>query len=191
MPKCVPDPMRVHGQLRLALPRALAGAGLLPELDHEVVVRVARYGGRAQPAGRERAPTALPRHPLCGCARGRTPLEAAHHAPVSGSELPGKGQAARQGEGFRGKPSPVGRSVETHFRRRRSRMPQHGRMQPIAVLRERESIVRYLTAIGEASEVPPRSPKRGPPYGKRQVLRRQALGRPPPSSQHSGHDDPA
>jgi hypothetical protein len=34
-------------------------------------------------------------------------------------------------------------------------------MQPIAVRKDRESIVGYLTAIGEATEVPPRSPKRG------------------------------
>ena len=67
----------------------------------------------------------------------------------------------------------------------------HGRMQPIAVLRERESIVRYLAAIGEDTEVPPRSQKRGPPYWKSQVLRRQALGRPPSSGHHPGHDDPA
>jgi hypothetical protein len=64
-------------------------------------------------------------------------------------------------------------------------------MQPIAVLKDRESIVGYLTAIGDATEVPPRSPKRGPPYWKSQVLRRQALGRPPPSGQHPEHDDPA
>ena len=67
----------------------------------------------------------------------------------------------------------------------------HGRMQFIAMLTERESIVRYLTAIGEATEVPPRSPKRGPPYWSSQVLRRQALGRPPSSGQHAGDDDPA
>jgi len=30
--------------------------------------------------------------------------------------------------------------------------------------------------VGEATEVPPRSPGRGPPYWKSRVLRRQALG---------------
>ena len=64
-------------------------------------------------------------------------------------------------------------------------------MQLIAILKERESIVCYLTGIGEPTELPQRSPKRGPPYWRSQVLRRQALGRPPSSRQHPGHDDPA
>jgi hypothetical protein len=34
---------------------------------------------------------------------------------------------------------------------------------------------RYLAAVGEAGEVPRRSPGRGPPYWKSQVLRRQVL----------------
>jgi len=41
----------------------------------------------------------------------------------------------------------------------------------------RESLpLRYLAAVGEASEVPRRSPGRGPPYWKSQMLRRQVLG---------------
>jgi len=35
---------------------------------------------------------------------------------------------------------------------------------------------RFLTAMGEPTEVPRRSPGRGPPYWKSRVLRRQALG---------------
>jgi len=35
---------------------------------------------------------------------------------------------------------------------------------------------RYLAAVGEATEVPRRSPSRGPSYWKSRVLRRQALG---------------
>jgi hypothetical protein len=38
------------------------------------------------------------------------------------------------------------------------------------------SFPRYLAAVGEATEVPPRSPGRGPPYWKSRVLRRQAFG---------------
>jgi hypothetical protein len=38
------------------------------------------------------------------------------------------------------------------------------------------NVTRYLAAVGEATEVPPRSPGRGPPYWKSRVLRRQALG---------------
>ena len=66
----------------------------------------------------------------------------------------------------------------------------HGRMQPIAVRREREGIVRYLAAIGEDTEKPPRSRNADRPI-ESQVLRRQALGRPPSAGQHPEHDDPA
>ena len=34
-------------------------------------------------------------------------------------------------------------------------------------------VTRHLAAVGEATEVPPRSPGRGPPYWKSRVLRRQ------------------
>ena len=48
-------------------------------------------------------------------------------------------------------------------------------MRPLAVIKEPASIARYLAAVGEASEVPRRSPGRGPPSWKSQVLRRQVL----------------
>jgi hypothetical protein len=51
-----------------------------------------------------------------------------------------------------------------------------GRMRLLAVIKEPASIARYLAAVGEATEVPRRSPSRGPPYWKSQVLRRQVLG---------------
>jgi hypothetical protein len=38
------------------------------------------------------------------------------------------------------------------------------------------SIARYLATVGEATEVPRRSPGRGPPYWKRRVLRLKVLG---------------
>ncbi len=41
---------------------------------------------------------------------------------------------------------------------------------------EPASVVRYLASIGEPSDVPARSPSRGPPYWKSTVLRRKALG---------------
>jgi len=50
-----------------------------------------------------------------------------------------------------------------------------GRMRLLAVIKEPVSIARTLAAVGEASEVPRRSPGRGPPYWKSQVLRRQVL----------------
>ena len=50
-----------------------------------------------------------------------------------------------------------------------------GRMKLIAVVKSPISIARYLTAVGEPTEVPRRSPGRGPPYWKSRVLRRQVL----------------
>jgi hypothetical protein len=51
-----------------------------------------------------------------------------------------------------------------------------GRMKLLAMVKDPASIARYLAAVGEASEVPRRSPNRGPPYWKSRVLRRQATG---------------
>jgi hypothetical protein len=62
-------------------------------------------------------------------------------------------------------------------------------MKLIAMLTERDNIVRYLTAVGEATELPRRSPNRGPPYWASTLLRRQALGRHPTATPHD--DDPA
>ena len=50
------------------------------------------------------------------------------------------------------------------------------------------SVARYLAATGEATEVPRRSPGRGPPYWKSLVLRRKALG---DEDGWSGGDDSA
>jgi hypothetical protein len=51
------------------------------------------------------------------------------------------------------------------------------------------SIARYLAAVGEATELPCRSPSRGPPYEKSRGLRRQALGE--GDGCHSGGKDEA
>jgi hypothetical protein len=51
-----------------------------------------------------------------------------------------------------------------------------GRMRLVALLEQPARIARYLAAVGEATELPRRSPSRGPPYWKSQVLRRKALG---------------
>ncbi len=50
------------------------------------------------------------------------------------------------------------------------------RMRLLAVIKEPANIARYLAAVGEATEVPRRSPGRGPPYWKSRVLRRHVLG---------------
>jgi hypothetical protein len=49
-----------------------------------------------------------------------------------------------------------------------------GRMKLLAMVTEPKSVTRYLAKIGEPSDVPARSPNRGPPYWKSTVLRRQA-----------------
>ena len=51
-----------------------------------------------------------------------------------------------------------------------------GRMKLLAMVKEPASIVRYLARTGEPTEVPSRSPGRGPPYWKSRVLRRLVLG---------------
>ena len=51
-----------------------------------------------------------------------------------------------------------------------------GRMTLVALIKNPASIARYLAGIGEPTELPPRSPDRGPPYWKSTILRRQALG---------------
>jgi len=44
------------------------------------------------------------------------------------------------------------------------------------MVEEPANVARFLAAMGEATEVPRRSPVRGPPYWKSRVLPRQALG---------------
>jgi len=51
-----------------------------------------------------------------------------------------------------------------------------GRMKLLALVKDPASIARCLATAGEATEVPRRSPGRGPPYWKSRVLRRQVLG---------------
>ena len=49
-------------------------------------------------------------------------------------------------------------------------------MKLLGLVKDPASIARTLGAAGEATEVPCRSPGRGPPYWKSRVLRRQVLG---------------
>jgi hypothetical protein len=51
-----------------------------------------------------------------------------------------------------------------------------GRMKLVAMLTEPKSVSRFLHALDEPTDVPVRSPSRGPPYWKSTVLRRRALG---------------
>ena len=64
-------------------------------------------------------------------------------------------------------------------------------MKLLAVVKNPLSIARYLAAAGELTEVPSRSPGRGPPYWKSRVLRRQALGDENQCGDHGGKGDEA
>ena len=49
-------------------------------------------------------------------------------------------------------------------------------MKLLALVKGPASISRYLATVGEATEVPRRSPGRGPPYWKSRVLGLKVLG---------------
>jgi len=49
-------------------------------------------------------------------------------------------------------------------------------MKLLALVTETKSITKYLGAVGEPTDVPARSPNRGPPYWKSTLLRKKALG---------------
>ena len=51
-----------------------------------------------------------------------------------------------------------------------------GRMKLLGLVKGPAGIARTPAAAGEATEVPRRSPGRGPPYWKSRVLRGQVLG---------------
>ena len=52
----------------------------------------------------------------------------------------------------------------------------HGRMRLLAMVEDPARVARFLATVGEATEVPRRSPGRGPLYWKSRVLRLKALG---------------
>ena len=49
-------------------------------------------------------------------------------------------------------------------------------MKLLAIVKDPTRIAPYLTAQGEPTQAPCRSPRRGPPYWRSRVLRRQTLG---------------
>jgi hypothetical protein len=66
-----------------------------------------------------------------------------------------------------------------------------GRLKLMAMVTDPASIARCLTVVGEATEVPRRTPSRGPPYWKSQVLRRRATGDEDGCGNHRGGQDEA
>jgi hypothetical protein len=88
----------------------------------------------------------------------RTPLA------LAPSETPSDGQRPRRPEG---KPSyrPWAEVLARTFAVDVLACPKcHGRTSLLAMVEDPASIARFLAAVGEATEVPPRSPPRGPPY---------------------------
>jgi hypothetical protein len=49
-------------------------------------------------------------------------------------------------------------------------------MKLVAMRTEPTSVPHYLAAVGEPTDVPDRSPSRGPPYWKSTILRQKAIG---------------
>jgi hypothetical protein len=97
-------------------------------------------------------------------------------APMAPTETPAEGQRPRRPERA---PSyrPWAQLLARTFAVDVLACPQcHGRMRLLAMVEDAANVARYLAAVGEATDVPPRSPGRGPPYWKSRVLRRQALG---------------
>jgi Putative transposase/Transposase zinc-binding domain len=97
-------------------------------------------------------------------------------APMAPSETPADGQRPRRPErtpSYRPWAELLARSFAVDV----LACPKcHGRMRLLAMVEDPANVARFLAAVGEATEVPRRSPGRGPPYWKSRVLRRQALG---------------
>jgi hypothetical protein len=51
----------------------------------------------------------------------------------------------------------------------------HGRMKLLAMNTDAKSVERYLAKLGEPTQLPGRSPGRGPPYWKSRVLRLKSM----------------
>jgi hypothetical protein len=51
----------------------------------------------------------------------------------------------------------------------------HGRMKLLAMNTDGNSVARYLSKVGERTDLPGRSRSRGPPYWKSRVLRLKSM----------------
>ena len=166
------------------------------------------------PPGHQRAPTALPHRPLrrCGPRPGFALLASAspwrpYIAPDD--EAPASAEPERTGplDGYRPWAELLARTFAvdvppgeaSRWPKARLRAPQLSRLPGAhdaargdqGVREQREAcprgIARYLAHVGEMTEVPRRSPDRGPPHWKSRVLRLQALGNEEESSQSQGY----
>jgi len=87
-------------------------------------------------------------------------------APMAPSETPAEGQRPRRPEGA---PSyrPWAELLERTFAVDVLACPKcHGRMRLLAMVQDPANVTRFLAGVGEATDVPPRSPGRGPPTGR-------------------------
>jgi hypothetical protein len=159
---------------RGAAPRR-AGAHLIEEGLH----RRDHRGGHGSavspvPAGHRRSSTAVPRREVRGGAGPGEPVEVASGAAIAGSRR--RRRQAGQAGSHRGLSPVVGTSCP-NVRGGRPRLPQvPGADEASRAGQSPASIARYLATVGEATEVPRRSPGRGPPYWKSRVLRRKVVG---------------
>ena len=127
-------------------------------------------------AGHQRAATAPPHHPLLGSAGPGESVEKGPGADGTFRDTRGRPEAPPRPEGA---PSyrPWTELLARTFAVDVLACPKcHGRMRLLAMVEDPANVARYLAAVGEATQVPPRSPWRGPPYWESRVLRRQAFG---------------
>jgi hypothetical protein len=140
--------------------------------DPETNLTASAVSGQAPPAGPQWAVRLSPPQskalaydkPLCASKDGFT-----LHAATRAGALDISGREALLRYGLR---PPIAQDKIEH-----RAAPPHREVRGRARGSERvEIMVRYLAGIGEPTQLPARSPDRGPPYWKSTILRRQALG---------------
>jgi len=159
---------RDGGLVRIALKRAYADGTVAVEMDPlSLLCRLAtsvppprfhtvKYAGVLAPASPWRSRIAPPRE--------IPPVVDAHEEPVAKS---------RPRSGYR----PWAELLKRTFGVDVLQCSKcNGRMKLVALVTDTKSIHRYLTGIGELTDVPRRSKSRGPPYWRSTVLRQKALG---------------
>ncbi len=157
---------RPDGLLRITLKKAYRDGTIAVEMDPPLA---------ALPARHLRTSTAVPHREVRGGAGPGEPVEVASRATIARSH--------RDAGDKPGKPAHAGayRPWEELLARTFAVdvlvCPRcEGRMTLLALVKNPAIISRTLATVGEATEVPRRSPGRGPPYWKSRVLRRQVLG---------------
>jgi hypothetical protein len=154
------------GLVRITLKRAYADGTVAVDMDPAVA---------AVPAGDQRAAPAVPHREVRGCARAREQVESAPRADAA--RRPGRVGRRTHATAAGQRIPPMGGVVGAHVRSGRPHLPPLPRTDEAARDGHRPRQRRALPRREEeATEVPRRSPGRGPPYWKTLILRRKALG---------------